>query len=932
MPMMNNKFQSLLFLNILVIGGCASPQPEQTLRTLDMQSTGVAQNEVFVKPKSEEEIKAAYYNYINSAPSNDKSRLAAITRLAELEMDRINQLMKNARSTQDDAVEDRLYRESLEKTLSLLQTSLKEYPDAKSTDKTLYQLARTYDQLGDYEQSLAALRQLSGKYPGSPYYAEAQFRIAENAFIEGDYITAEDAYSEAVFTSAGDSFYERSLFKRGWTRYKQGLYLEAADDYLAALKHHRFDDYEVLSNSEKDHFDEYFRAIGLTFANLQSAEILQEYFSDETDFKYLYHAYKVISDIYLKQERFSDAAETLQQFVSANPGSPKVPQAYLQQLEIWRLGNFKNRFQEAMEKFYVRFNPETPYWQDHNNPADKKIVAEQLRHYILLVATWYQEDYQRKSNSKVFNQANDWYQRYLTHYTPYAQQDKVYITYAELLNAENKPQEALGYFELAAYDGNIVLNKDAAYATIVLSDKLHQSDKSNPIWIEKHLQYSRISAQLYQAETRYHSVALHAAELAFNSKRYEDAIDLGNVLPDSTASKILYNANVIKGLSYLQLADFKRAELIFSDLQEQDLNQAEQRKVNDNLALAIYQQGESSIKANQINDGIASYARVAQRAPNSEIAPKALYEAIALAMQHKQWNDAITHIQRFQQLYPKHSLNKDATRQLSTAYLNSGQGIEAARAFEQLSAQEENQDVKMAALWKAAELYESKNNYDAAIRSYRSYANTYTRPYPQYMEAMYKLTQLYQKTRDLDKNYFWQEKIVSADNLVSKNHKTERTNFIAANISLDMARAKHQAFERKQLIEPLTQNLRIKKKLMQETIALYGQASAYSHPDITTESTYSIGKIYQHFASALLDSERPRHLTGEELEQYNILLEDQAFPFEEKAIEFYEINLARTKDGTRSDWIINSYKALTTLFPVRYNRHGKLDIYRDETL
>lgn len=930
--MMNNKFSYFLCLSVLVASGCSSPQVEQTLRTLDTQNTGTAQNDVFVKPKSEEEIKAAYYDYINSAARNDKSRLTAITRLAELEMDRINALMKNARTTQNEAVEDRLYRESLEKTLSLLQTSLREYPDAKSTDRTLYQLARTYDQLGDYEQSLATLKQLGDSYPASPYYAEAQFRIAENAFIEGDYITAEDAYSEAVFTSSGDSFYERSLFKRGWARYKQGLYLEAADDYLAALKHHRFDDYEVLSNSEKDQFDEYFRAIGLTFANLQSAETLHEYFSEETDFKYLYHVYKVISDIYLKQERFSDAAETLQQFVTANPASSKVPAAYLQQLEIWRLGKFKNRFQEAMEDFYVRFNPESPYWRDHDNPADKKVVAEQLRHYILLVANWYQEDYQRRSNSKIFNQANDWYQRYLAHYTPYAQQDKVYITYAELLAAENRLQDALGYFELAAYDGDIVLNKEAAYATIEISNKLHQSDMSNPAWIEKHLQYSQISAQLYQADSRYHTVALHAAEMAFNNERYEDAIGLSNVLPDSTANKIVYNANVIKGLAYLQLTDFKQAELIFSDLQEQDLSQTEQRKVNDNLALAIYRQAESSIKANQINDGIANYARVAQRAPDSEIAPKALYEAIALAMQHEQWNEAITRIHQFQQLYPRHSLNKDATRQLSAAYLNSGQGLEAARAFEQLSTQEENQDVKMAALWKAAELYESKNNYDAAIRSYRSYANTYTRPYPQYMEAMVKLTQLYQQTRDLDKSHFWQEKIILADKQVSKNHKTERTNFIAANASLNMARAKHQAFERKQLIEPLTQNLRVKKKLMQDTIALYGQASAYNDPAITTESTYAIGKIYQHFATALLDSERPGHLQGEELEQYNILLEDQAFPFEEKAIEFYEINLARTKDGTQSDWIVNSYKALATLFPVRYNRQGKLDIYRDETL
>jgi hypothetical protein len=116
---------------------------------------------------------------------------------------------------------------------------------------------------------------------------------------------------------------------------------------------------------------------------------------------------------------------------------------------------------------------------------------------------------------------------------------------------------------------------------------------------------------------------------------------------------------------------------------------------------------------------------------------------------------------------------------------------------------------------------------------------------------------------------------------------------------------------------------------MQDAINLYGQASSYRLAIITTESTYAIGEIYQHFSKALLNSERPANLSADELDQYNILIEDQAFPFEEKAIEFHEINVARSRDGTESQWIRASFNALKVLFPSRYGRTGKVDIFRE---
>ncbi|VAW26217.1 TPR domain protein, putative component of TonB system, partial [hydrothermal vent metagenome] len=77
----------------------------------------------------------------------------------------------------------------------------------------------------------------------------------------------------------------------------------------------------------------------------------------------------------------------------------------------------------------------------------------------------------------------------------------------------------------------------------------------------------------------------------------------------------------------------------------------------------------------------------------------------------------------------------------------------------------------------------------------------------------------------------------------------------------------------------------------------------------------------------LLSSERPLGLNNDELEQYEILLEDQAFPFEEKAIEFFEVNLSYIKDGLYDSWIQKSRHQLMILFPAKYQRQAKTDAY-----
>jgi hypothetical protein len=67
-----------------------------------------------------------------------------------------------------------------------------------------------------------------------------------------------------------------------------------------------------------------------------------------------------------------------------------------------------------------------------------------------------------------------------------------------------------------------------------------------------------------------------------------------------------------------------------------------------------------------------------------------------------------------------------------------------------------------------------------------------------------------------------------------------------------------------------------------------------------------------------MTSERPRDLDEEAREQYDVLLEEQAFPFEEKAIELHETNAGRTGDGIYDEWVQRSFEVLAKLKPARY--------------
>jgi cellulose synthase operon protein C len=922
----------LLASAVFILVACSAPVKRTTLGDIDYVGKKQTPSRATLAPKNQDEIRRAYLEYLQHVSKDDKSRIDALQRLAQLEFELSDARNKDAHSDALGSEMDSLYYASIDRSIGLLQTLLRDHPGAENTDKTLYQLARAYDQRGLFDKSNETLTQLVNRYPKSSYYVESQFRLAEHAFISNNYSKAEDLYTDVLVSRNNSLFREKSRYKRGWARFKQNYYHEAIDDFIEVINMNDFADLSKASDTVKNNYDEYFRALGLSFTYLGGQEALTEYFKQKPDFKYIHQAYFRVSETYLAQQRYADAAKTLEQYDKDYAQSSHLPESDLRIIDIWVASGFTANFTRSLDDFYTAYNPQSKYWSTHEaSQATRAQVTAALKNYIVLASSQFHKEYQTSKKEADYSKAKIWYERYLKDYRQYSRKDNIQFLYAELLSQHGDYADALLHYEAAAYDGAIIVNKDAAYATVLMTTKLHQQPGDGvqrKEYLNKLVKFSHLYVQLYPGDARSMAVMTRAAEEAYREGMYKQSIDLAELYSDIPYTDATFSVHSIKAHSYFKLERYQDAEIAYQALlQHYKLDSKTRAQVTDNLAFSIYNQATLAKSKNNNSEALRHYVRISELAPTSDIAATGLYEAITFTFDSKQWPETVKYIGRFQQLYPSHKYSNDVSKKLSVAYLSTNQEEAAASELVKISRSDQNIDYKIAALWKAAGLYESKKDVPSAIKAYEEYAATYQRPYPQYVESMQHLTELYGLTQNEKRASYWRNMILEADKRAPSDSKTDRTNYISSVTALSLARLEHAQYSSLKLVLPLNRSLGLKKEALQKTLNLYGKAASYGLPETATEATYAIADIYYSFSKALLASERPHNLNAAALEQYNILLEDQAFPFEENAIKFYERNLSYSTQGINNIWVTKSLAQLKLLYPARYNRDPLLEPY-----
>jgi cellulose synthase operon protein C len=376
--------------------------------------------------------------------------------------------------------------------------------------------------------------------------------------------------------------------------------------------------------------------------------------------------------------------------------------------------------------------------------------------------------------------------------------------------------------------------------------------------------------------------------------------------------------------SNFEQGSFDKAEAGYNSAQAlMPANDPERPAIVERLAASIYKQGEQKSKAGDSSAAVEDFLRVSQMAPTSKVRANADFDAAALLITQKQWDRAIVVLEGFRHNFPQSPLQADVTRKLAVAYTESNRPGQAAVEFELIAqSPAETPEVQREATLQAAELYDKAGNAAKSRSMLEAFVKHFPQPLNPAMEARNKLSVIATKSGDFSGRDYWLREMINADRAAGAA-RTDRSKALAARATLTLAAPAREEFMRIKLVAPLKKSLAEKRKAMEAALKAYTQAADYQVAEVTTAATYESAELYRQLGKDLMSSERPKNLSKEEMEQYDVLLEEQAFPFEETAIKLHEVNTARAKGGTYDEWVQKSFAALAQLNPGRY---GKVEL------
>jgi tetratricopeptide (TPR) repeat protein len=356
--------------------------------------------------------------------------------------------------------------------------------------------------------------------------------------------------------------------------------------------------------------------------------------------------------------------------------------------------------------------------------------------------------------------------------------------------------------------------------------------------------------------------------------------------------------------------------------------------LSDNLAAAIYKQGEQANGLADYRSAAEHFLRVGQMAPASKIRVTAEYDAAAALMQLKEWKQAAAVLVSFRDLFPGDALQPEVTKKIAFVYREDGQIALAAAEYERIERESADDAVRREALLIAAELHAEVGNQARTLVVYRRYVDAFPQPLELNLKTRNKIAEIL-KEQNEEKGYRHElREIVSLDAAAGRA-RTVRTRYLAAKAALILTEPEFATFAEVRLVKPFEVNLRKKRELMKTATSDFTKLLDYEVGEVTAAATFYLAEIYAHFCKALLASERPEGLAPLELEQYELALEEQAYPFEDKAIEVHEKNLELETgaQGLRRAYVLAELKAGTNppLLTLRLGHHKaqSMKLYTD---
>jgi tetratricopeptide (TPR) repeat protein len=876
---------------------------------------------------------AAYRRFLEQYPQSPRRDVIA-RRLADLLVESAADLQAVQPATSPSAAlpgADAV-RKRYEDAITIYTQLLAKHPTDQSTPELLYQLSRAYEETGQTELAIATIDRLLAREPQrhQRLYADAQFRRGELLFADGAYQEAAKAFRAVVELGETVPNYEQALYKLGWSYFKEERYDAALATFFSLLDRKLTADtnpasqLKTLSRAEQEQLADVFRAVSMSFSYQAGVQSVARYFRRHGRRSYEDQVYLGLADFYVAHDQVSEAAETWLALAQGAPLSPEAPRLYIRAIEQYRRAGFRQRVVEAETAFARRYGMHSEFWKQHT-PQAYADVLEELQSSLIDLAQYYHARAQEEDRAADYREAEQWYRAYLDGFADAERAGEMNFRLAELLYEQGEYRKAIEEYERTArFRGDHSHKADAGKAVLhAYAEYLKRTGSARRGELAERATASAVRfAFAYPDDPESPAILAQTGADLLERKAYREAVRVSKQFLEheptispalrQTAWSLLAQAEYGEG-------DYQAAEYAYNRATQLTREDDPRRSaLNKGRAAAIYKQAEQRQAQGDRSQAAALYLRAADTAADSSIQPKAQYDAATSLLAIEAWQDAIRTLEQFRADHPRHPLQEKATQKLAYAYDRSDRKLSAAAEYLKLGKGQLEAGVRREALMRAAELYHQAGQHQEAIQTLELYLAGFPKPADAAVDVMQQLADLELAAGNAVRRRDWLDKIVKLD----RKAGNARTRVVAAQATLELAEDRLLAFRSIRLVKPLKKSLAGKLREMKRALKVYEAAIGYGVAPVTSAAKYNIARMYDELSQELRASERPADLHAEALAQYELLLEEQAAPFEQQAIQIYASNVRQAGGQAIDRWVEMSRQRLNVLRSERINGMG----------
>jgi len=306
-------------------------------------------------------------------------------------------------------------RYSFKKAISHGYTLINNFPTAPILDKVFYRLAVCHLQERNTDRAVEFFNRLTYEYPGSPYVDEANFRSGEQYFDKNDYSAAIEYYRK-LLNSYESSFFNIGLYKLGWSYYNLGNHTKAISTFIFLI--------DDLSRVEKIGGDstntngmdlrrEAITYVAESFSEHGGAATAERFLSDFGEKEYSKTIFIRLGEIYQERDFWEESNSTYNAIIRIWPLHHTAPEVNQKIINNFVKMGLPKETRRERDRLVATYGPGSEWLMKHPEGPGRESALKLSEENLYILATNSQKRGMEAKSKRFFNVAVARYQEYL---------------------------------------------------------------------------------------------------------------------------------------------------------------------------------------------------------------------------------------------------------------------------------------------------------------------------------------------------------------------------------------------------------------------------------------------------------------------------------------------------------------------------------------